>query len=303
MALPPKPRVVPARPVPVQQALVPQVDSADPLAFLRQPSAFKEDLERYAQEVRDTESQPGLRGIQTRAGLLAIDDEPVPDNKLHIIIVSHIRENQYYVGQYDEENPTTPVCFAHYEGKTLEGVYAHEASSQKQNPHEFLSPEDESQIVIMSPCGTCPQFVWGSGRGRAKACREVRKLAVIAWDGLSVDTIGSTTARSLKIPTTSVAGWATYVNALAELGRPPFSVITELSTVPDAKTVFRMTFKPVAAVPDELIPYITEMVDPLKEALMTPYSPSAVVEQTPEEQQAEQAIAAKVVPRVMPVRK
>jgi hypothetical protein len=302
MALPPKPRVV--QPV---TAMVPIAQNGD-LDFLRQPSAHAELLAKYAQEVKETENVPGLKGIKTRAGVLMIDDQQAPDNKLHVIVLAHIRENQYFdpAVPYDEENPRSPICFAQYEGKDISNVFAHELSVVKQNPHEYIDPEDPEQqrIVTLSPCATCHQFAWGSGRGRGKACKEVRKLAVIAWDGLSLENIPVTEPRSLKIPVTSVGGWATYVDALAELNRPPFSVVTEIGTVPDPKTVFRITFKPVAAVPDEFIPYLEPMIEGLKEVLMTPYQPSAQVEeQAPEEEQAQQAVAAKVVPRVVPARR
>lgn len=303
MALPPKPRVV--QPI---TALVPQEQQNGNLDFLRQPSAHAELLAKYAQEVRETESVPGLKAIGTRAGVLQIDGEQVPGNKLNVIVLAHIRENQYFDPRfaYDENNPRSPICFAQYEGKDIGEVFADPMSTEKQNPHDYIDPEDPEgvRIISLSPCATCHQFAWGSGRGRGKACKEVRKLAVIAADGLALDNIQVTEARSLKVPVTSVGGWATYVDALAEVNRPPWAVITEIGTVPDPQNVFRITFRPVAAVPDEFIPYLEPMIEDLKAVLKTPYQPSAQVEEEPVEvQEAQQAVAAKVVPRVVPPRR
>lgn len=306
MAIPPKPKVMAATKAPTQ-AMVPVADEADPLAFLRAPSAYAEELAQYAQEVKDTESVPGMKGIGTRSGILVIDDQEIPGNILNLIVVAHIRENQFFLGDFDENNPQGPDCYAHFEGKDIQGVFANELSTQLQNPQEFIDPDDETKIKIMSPCATCPQFVWGSSKrpgSRGKACKEVRKLVCLAWDGLTMENIETTEPRQLKIPVTSVGGWATYVNALAEFNRPPFSVVTQLGLVPDRESTFKMTFKPVAAVPDEFIPILRERVNPLKEALMVPYSQNVIVEQAPaEEAPAEQAIAAKVSPRVVPVRR
>lgn len=299
---------VPIKPKPVAMAVIqPQEDVS-----LAVPSAYEERLAQYAADVAATESPSGLKTIGTRSGILTIDGDPVADNKLRVIILCHVRENQYFdpTIPFSEDNPQNPICFSLYEGKELEGVYAHAKSMTLQNPTQFLNPEDEAQEITLSPCLTCPKWKWRSaGQGRkGKACREVRRLAVIAADGLTLETLAVTDIRKLKIPIMSVGGYATYLGALAEVRRPPFAVITEIGTVPDQKSNFRITFKPVAPVPDEFMETLFTMIEKVKEPLMSPYDPSFVEESpepSPEDAAATEAQVAKVAPRVaaMPARK
>lgn len=297
MAIPPKPKPV------ALAVLQPQEEVA-----LSVPSAYEERLAQYAAEVMATETPSGLKTIGTRSGILNIDGDPVPDNKLRVIILCHIRENQYFdpTIPFSEDNPQNPICFSFYEGKELEGVYAHEKSAVMQNPQQFLDPEDETKEITLSPCQTCPQWKWRSaGQGRkGKACKEVRRLAVIAADGLTLETLAVTEIRKLKIPIMSVGGYATYLGALAEVRRPPFAVITEIGTVPDQRSNFRITFKPIAPVPDEFMETLFAMIDKVKEPLMAPYDPSAPEERVPESAEDAAATAAqvaKVAPRVAPM--
>jgi hypothetical protein len=303
--------VAPLKPKPVV-ALAVQQTSIQPITDMTQlalPSQYEDRLAQYAQEARETESPKGLKTIGTRAGLLTVDGDTLPDNKLRCIILHHMREHQYFDPSvpYDENNPTSPICFALYEGKDLTNVMAHEASTQPQNPQEFLDPEDESKTIVLSPCQTCPQFKWRSAGGgrKGKACREVRRVGLIAADGLTLDTLAVTEIRRMKIPTMSVPGWANYLSALAEVNRPPFAVITEISTVPDQQSNFRITFKPIAPVPDEFMEQLFTMIDAVKEPLSAPYDASATAEAEPapeEVAEAAPAQVAKVAPRPVPPR-
>ena len=261
MAIPPKPKAM--------TVVQPQTEA------LVQPSVHESLLAQYAADISATEPVPGGSFIKTRGGVIKVGDEEVLDNKLQIVVVHHVKEHQYYEGDFDEDNPSSPVCFAFADAEGT--MFAHPLSTKPQNPMEY---EDG---ITRSPCDSCPQARWGSGNGRGKACREVRRLATIAAAGLDETNVATAEVLYLKVPTMSLKGWGTYVKALAELKRPPFSMVTELGAVPDSKSNFRITFKPVSGVPDEIIEPLAALHERVKEEIGFPYQPSVEAEASTEE--------------------
>jgi hypothetical protein len=124
---------------------------------------------------------------------------------------------------------------------------AHDASTEPQN-----GPGGE--------CKTCPKAAWGSAikngvPSRGKACAESRRLALIPHTALeSTESILGAEIAIAKLPVTSIRFWSAYVNRLSSvLKRPPFAVITEISTEPHPKHQFHVHFNATGNVPNELI--------------------------------------------------
>ena len=193
---------------------------------------WSERLAGYATEVAATEQTAGGKFISTKGGRLSIGGAEVPGNKMTVVVLDHIMENHHYTERFNPDQPTSPVCFAF--GRNEAEMVPHENSSE---------PGSDA-------CKGCPLNEWGSADvGKGKACKNIRRLAVITEDGL--EDIENAEVAFLKIPVTSVKAWAGYVQAVANnLKRPPFGVVTEVSLVPDASTQFRMQFKLVEAIED-----------------------------------------------------
>ncbi len=171
--------------------------------------------------------------ISTRGGVLSVDGDPVKGNALNLVVLGAVYENAYYPGRFDPDNPQAPVCYAL-------------ASEDADTPEEDMAPHDEAEDPQADACANCEKNVMGSAdTGRGKACKNVRRLVVVAQDALqSAEDMKTSEMRVLKIPVTSVRNWAGYVRGpLAELGRPYFGVVTTVSCTPDAKTQYKVLFE------------------------------------------------------------
>ena len=117
--------------------------------------------------------------------------------------------------------------------------------------------------------------------GKGKACRNTRRLAMIAAGTLEkgrftmfddLEHFEKSALAYMKLPVTSVKGYATFVKQIAgSLKRPPFAVFTKVKVVDDDKTQFKVTFEPLASAPNELIPVLKARHEEAKEAIEFPY--------------------------------
>jgi hypothetical protein len=171
----------------------------------------------------------GFKSISTRGGILSVDDNPVEDNELRVIILASIHENQYYTSDFDPGKITTPACYAF--GKVEKGMAPMDESPEKQN----------------EVCEGCWANEFGTAdKGKGKACKNVRRLLCITEDALeSAGSLEEAEARMLKLPVMSVKNWTQYVKSTLEdnLKRPSWGVVTTIKVVPDAKSQFRVMFK------------------------------------------------------------
>lgn len=186
--------------------------------------------------------------ISIRGGQLSYRGAKIPDNKMRVVILASVFENQYYGDrEFDPDNPSSPVCYSFSEdGKQM---VPHEASPEKQ----------------CDACKDCGWMEFGTAkRGRGKACKEVRRIAMITEGDL--ENIEDAMVAYLKVPVTSVKSWAGYVNQISStLKRPTFGVITEIGVVPDPKNQLSVTFRFVEKIEDaavfEQIMELKEKVD------------------------------------------
>lgn len=197
--------------------------------------------------------------LNTRGGQLTWNGNPVKDNKLACIIVDNILENAYYEGDFDPDSPAPPVC------------YAFGRDDKEMAPHpDSPSPQHET-------CRGCPMNEFGTAdRGKGKACKNIRRLAILPAEPLTDDAIQKGEIFFLKTPVTSVKGWAAYVRNLDALRhRPPLGVISEISAIPDAKTQFKLIFSHVKDIPGTVMGAIFKRHDEVKESIAFPYSPQS----------------------------
>lgn len=216
---------------------------------------WDDELAKHASEAAEKEQMPTGSFISIKGGILTIAGQAVKDNRLQAVIIDHVYENAYYDGAYDPDVPQPPSCYAF--GRDEDELKPHEKASK---------PASES-------CVGCPNNVFGSAeKGKGKACKNTRRLALISADGLSANSAAEGELVYMKLPVTSTKGWAYYVKGLnATLRRPPFGVVTEIAVVPDSKTQFKVTFQAVGPVPDEVMGAIMERREKVCEEIMFPY--------------------------------
>lgn len=204
--------------------------------------------------------------FSTRGGRLSFNDNRLPNDEMAVIILDHVLENIYFEADFDPDNPQGPTCFAF--GREEKVLVPHEIVEHKQ----------------CETCKGCPQNEWGSAnKGRGKACRNIRRLAVISAGALDKD--GRFTAHDagqfeknaiayLKIPVTSTKAYAAFVKQLASaMGRPPYGVFTRISLEADDDNQFKVNFEVIDKVPDKLAAVVTARHKEAVDSIMFPYTP------------------------------
>lgn len=191
-----------------------------------------------------TIERPSGSTIGIKSGILSYNGNPVQGNKLDVIVIASVHSNLYYEGRYDPNNLEAPVCFAY--SVDGEGMAPHPASAKPQHEN----------------CAGCPMNAWKSDPdgGRGKACKNGRTLAVIPA-GTKPEDVPTAEIAILKPPVTSVKNWQMYVQKLGALfNRPPLAMITQIGSVPDAKSQFKITFTDMGAVDREMLKPLIDRV-------------------------------------------
>lgn len=230
---------------------------------------WDEELARQAEVAAGMEANSGggeFFGL--KSGVLTWQGNPVPGNQMAVVIVDHILETVYYDGEYDPTTPQSPVCFA----------FGRDEATMTW--HENSLPEYAGKL-----CRESDICQWGSAdKGRGKAARETRRLAMIPAG--TFDASGkfkmiddeehyeSAKVGFMKLPVTSVTGYASFVKQVAgALRRPPHGIITKVSVVPDAKSQFKVLFEPIVNVPDEFMAAVMKRNEDTKAVIDFPYTP------------------------------
>jgi len=212
-------------------------------------------LAEMAAKAAANEVTSGGNVIGTQGGRLRYKGADIPENKMRVVIIDKIFANLYYEGVFDPSSPASPACYAY--GREEEGMAPHDDSPNKQG-------ED---------CASCSQNEWGSAdRGKGKACKNTRRLAVLAESDLGEDILQAEEAY-VHVPVTSVKAWAGYVRQLeSTLHRPPLAVVTEIALVPDDDVQFRMTFKTVEQIDDgDVLEALTQKAEAVSKVIEFPY--------------------------------
>ncbi len=219
---------------------------------------WDQELAKFAQAAAAVEA-PAVSYLNFRNGILKYQDTPIPGNALNVVVVAQVFENAYYEGRFDPTAPANPVCFAIAEVE------------------EELEPDENATKKQHSSCEGCPKLEWGSSpTGAGKACKQIRRLAVIpATDLETPEKIAKAEVAIAKLPVTSVKNWSNYVNSLAStVRRPPFAVITQLKVEPDPKTQFKVKFNHMTNLSEEASKAVYARRDEVAKMLTVPYAPS-----------------------------
>jgi hypothetical protein len=241
---------------------------------------WDEKLAAYATEAVAVTGSGGGSFISFKGGIISINKTPLEGNVLEAVVVAHLFENAWYPGKYDPDNPMPPDCFAF--GDDPDTMAPHADSS---NPQGMADPDTEKgrdkDGNILGKCADCWANQWASAeQGRGKACKNMRRLALIAGDEEALKTIGDEKIEFMKTTVTSSSAWDDHVkNVAATLNRPPFAIVTNITTAPDPKTQFRMIFKVNRSIEDPSL--FDELIKKHEEALVKLPFPYSAMEEKP----------------------
>lgn len=195
--------------------------------------------------------RPSGQSIGTRAGVLTYGGNPVPNNKLDCIVIASVFSNTLYEGKFDPNHMQSPVCFAY-------GVQENNETAEEVEAR--MAPHPSSQKPQAASCSVCPNNKWGSDPegGRGKACKNGRSLALIPAH-TTAEAVPTAEIAILRPPVTSIANWKNYVqNCGAKYNRPPLAVITQVSSVPDVKSQYKLTFTDIGVVDKSMLKPLIE---------------------------------------------
>ena len=225
---------------------------------------YKAELAKLAVATAEAE-KPSGNWVSFKSGILSVAGVAIKGNKMPVVVLHAIFENQLYANKYDPNNQQPPICYAF--GETDDELKPHPESAEPQNVD----------------CKTCPKNEWGSdpGGGKGKACKNVRRLGMIHQSDLA--DIAKAPVAMAKMPVTSVKNWATFASQVANvLKLPPVGVIAEMSVEPDAKTQFQVNFALLDKVDEQLLPALLNKRRETTPLMYAPYD-------KPSEKQPEQA--------------
>jgi hypothetical protein len=218
-----------------------------------------EQLAAMAKKASQVEKPTGST-IGVRAGVLSYNGTAVQNNKLDVIVVASTHANLFYEGEFDPNNLANPVCWAY------------------SDDGENMVPSAASTKRQADSCAECPQNKWGSDPkpgSKGKACKNVRALGLIHASTKAED-IPTAEIAVLKLPVMSVKNWQNYVQKCTALhNRPPLGVLTQIGTVPDQKSQFRITFQDLGLVELANIGALIDRVDAAAELLKKDYEANA----------------------------
>lgn len=201
----------------------------------------------------------GGQFMSTRGGILAFQGVPVPGNKMHAVVLAHCLENAKYEGEYDQDNPQPPSCYA----------FGDDADT--------MAPHEEAEKKYSDGCKGCENNKFGSAeKGRGKACKNIVRMSVMHADSLKDAAKGLDGAQIalLKLPVMSVPGWASHVKQLDELkGLPPYAFVTEIGVVPDQRSQYRVTFDLVRQIDKKAMQAVFAAAKRQEKELAFPYQP------------------------------
>jgi hypothetical protein len=234
---------------------------------------WDEELARQAKLASAMEESTATGNFfSLKGGILAFNDAPVPNNEMAVVVLDGVLENVYYEGKYDPDNIQGPKCFAFgRDEKTME-------------PHKIVVEAGNSMAGASGLCQGCEMNEWGSAdTGRGKACRNTRRLAMVAAGTFEAgrfkafndeEQLEKAGIAYMKLPVTSVKGYAAFVKQIANaLNRPPHAIYTKVSVRPDPQTQFKVVFEPLSTIPNELLGMVMKRHEEAKASIEFPYTP------------------------------
>lgn len=237
-----------------------------------------------ARKTKEAKTGGEQNKINTRGGILAYKGNNFPGNKIVAVILSSAFEHALYTGGYDADNPKSPICWS-------VGLDVDELA-----PNPAVAAVGRAKAET---CAECELNRFGSAdKGRGKACKNVRRLALIGAGEVDKtgavkkiyksedDLLGDPQVAYMTVPVTSVKNFKAYLNKIdAAYGIDCVGMYTLIGVelTPDA---FTITFEALERIPAELLPRILDMAEAQDEEILYPYNIEPEEEEKPKKKAA-----------------
>lgn len=176
------------------------------------PSNVMELLEKQKQAVMDKIGKPSTTVIGIKQNkTFSLPNGEITEGPIDLVILDFVSVNQLYDGVYDPSAVSPPVCFAI--GDQPDNLIASDRSIDKQS----------------DTCASCPQNRYESAaRGKGKACKNTRLVAVMSPDATEDDPIWL-----LKVSPTGLKSFDGYIRTLSQRSNlAPIQVVTKVGFDP-----------------------------------------------------------------------
>lgn len=173
--------------------------------------------------------------ISFKNGRFKMSKEDKGSDEITGVILFHGRQNTYWEGNYDANNPTPPICFS-VDGKT--GSVARDSQGR------------------FGSCRDCKYNQFGSGVGKGKACRNQKKVYI--------QVPGNAVPYTLFLAPTSLSAFndGYIMNKIVQKGHQYWAVLTKFSAYQrDNDTYFRIAFDVDSVFKDEEKAQVKELRD------------------------------------------
>ena len=225
-------------------------------------TVWEQKFSGYAKEsAEQVKNVGGGVGVKFGRGEILVGGLPVKDGALECIVLGSCALNTWYAEAYDPDNAQPPDCYA----------FALVQGDPEMAPHADSADKQSDQ------CADCAQNQFGTADiGRGKACgNNVRLGLILSSDVESGDDAKSAEMATAKVSPTNVKHWASYVKMLkAEHGRPPWAVVTEITSVNDAKTQIKLGFRLVETIDDpDVLEVLEARYQKVQDQLQQPFGP------------------------------
>lgn len=227
---------------------------------------YSEQLKAAAEKAAKQEAKTGGGTFfSTKGGILKLGGEKIPGGRTALVILDSLIVNALYEGEFDDDNPASPVCYAL--GRDDAEMTPHD---EAEDPHGLKTFPDESEgCDAEATCEDCPHNKFGTAKkGRGKLCKNGRRLAVIPAGSLKLNAenpgldgfepfkgaapFKKSDIAFISVPPGSLVAYAKYVKKVAgALGLPPHGVFTKVSLVPDEDRQHVLTFEVLDQIEDE----------------------------------------------------
>lgn len=251
-------------------------------------TTYEDRWAEEAQQAAAAEPNQGGTWLTARGGQLMIGEQQMPGNQVAVIVLDSVRENTYYRGKFDADNPLPPTCYAL--GRDADTLFPHLDMQKDMNYFQPQHWRDVNGTPTVHGCDGCPMNEWGSAdQGNGKACQNRRRLTVIPAGYFEPkrgsrdfdlhlfedpEMFAKADPAFFKLPVTSVTLWAKYVQQLsANVRRPPHGVVTRLFLEPHAKHQYEARFEMIDVVPDSIAEVIFRRRDVVMEQPLAGYLP------------------------------
>jgi len=232
-------------------------------ALVSYDQEFADLAKQYASQAADNLGG-GLPRISLGNGVMSINDDPIPNNEIAVIILDSIHENSYFEDDYVKGEQQSPACYA------------------IARSNDDLKPHNDAESPQAENCGKCALNAFGS-KGRGKACGNRERLIVISagtlkrgsFEAFNAEDLKDSEMYFLKVPPTSLRGYAEYTKELTTglLKLPPVGAITKISVAKPKKGEMgtRLNFEFMEPVNKQLIQTVMEKRKQALDYIDTPF--------------------------------